>query len=87
VLAAIRDLNRLECAGETLRHARSAAGRSGSGLAAVGDSMRSGLTAIAIVLMNIAFLKPRPSDSSSRRPLELTVIGCSARCMRRHLLP
>ena len=34
VLAAIRDLNRLECAGETLRHARSAAGRSSSRLAA-----------------------------------------------------
>ena len=35
VLAAIRDLNRLECAGETVRHVRSAPGRSGSGLAAV----------------------------------------------------
>ncbi len=37
VLAAIRDLNRLECAGETLRHRRSAASRGGPRLAADSD--------------------------------------------------
>ena len=37
VRASIRDLNRLECAGETLRHARSAVGRGGPGLAAGRD--------------------------------------------------
>jgi transposase-like protein DUF772 len=42
VLAAIRTLRRLECVGETMRHARSAPGRSRSRLAARADGSAVG---------------------------------------------
>jgi transposase len=86
VLAAIRDLNRLECAGETLRHTLNV-------LAEVAPDWL--LTQIdegwfdrySHRFDEYRFRHPhRLNASHSHRRLEPMVIGCSAQCTRRLLL-